>query len=92
MEGSGQAWAEAPTAGGGQGCCSAVHAQDHPHKERSGPNANSAEAGKPGFEGRREGKTGSEVVEVEAGPARQAALEIVTGISQKNRNNNHSSS
>lgn len=56
------------------------------------PNANSAEAGKPGFEGRREGKTGSEVVEVEAGPARQAALEIVTGISQKNRNNNHSSS
>lgn len=56
------------------------------------PRMPSFEAEKPGFEGGREGKTGNEVVEVEAGPARQAALEIVTGISQKNRNNNHSSS
>lgn len=63
-----------------------------PTKNDPAPNANSAEAGKPGLEGGREGKTGNEVVEVEAGPARQAALEIVTVISQKNRNNNHSSS
>lgn len=38
-----------------------------------------------------EEKTRNEVVEVEAGLARWAALEIVTVISQKNRNNNHSS-
>lgn len=83
---NGQAWAEARDV-----AQLSMH-RTVPTKNDLSLNANSFEAEKPGLEGGREGKTGNEVVEVEAGPARQAALEIVTGISQKNRNNDHSSS